>query len=233
MKKLGILLIIIVSLIGIFSYTQSMNQKTTPISSDTIRYVALGDSYTIGEGVPVEQNYPSRLVQKFQEDDISITLIANPSMSGFTTQDLIDYELPVLKDSNPTFVTLLIGANDIAQGQTKEIFQERFTYILDEVQKVLPVKTNIVVLTIPDFSVTPVAAEFGDRELIQSTIESFNTVIKNESQKRNLIVVDVFESSQKMGQDPSLIVSDGLHPSGKEYELWVEKLLPVAKRIVL
>ena len=154
-------------------------------------------------------------------------LVANPSATGWTTQDLIDNELPVFAAKDPTFATLLIGVNDWVQGVDTKTFQGNLEIILDAMQTELPNKHAIVLVTIPDFSVTPQGKNFTNGRDPVAGIQEFNAIIKEEGRKRNLQVVDIFPLSQAMGTDASLVASDGLHPSAKEYMLWEKQIFPV------
>ena len=192
-----------------------------------IKYVAIGDSYTIGEGVKENERWPNVLVDHLNKEGIKIKLAANPSVTGWTTQQAINLELPVLRRERPDFVTVLLGVNDGVQGANPEIFREKLLALLDEIQRNLPDKNKIVVITIPDFSVTPRGKSYDIGYDISKSIDAFNSVIKEEAQKRNLKVADINPVSKGMS-DPSLVNKDGLHPSAKEYEKWEEVIYPVA-----
>lgn len=192
----------------------------TMTSSDKIRYVALGDSYTIGEGAEKHEAWPVLLTKHLQETGIKIELVANPSVTGWTTQDLIDKELPVFNSSNPTFATLLIGVNDWVQKVEKEKFHSNLNYIIDKVLEKLPNKRNLVLITIPDFSATPNGSKYGHGRDITEGIKEFNTIITSEANKHGLKVVDVFPTTQQMKNKSDHVAADGLHPSAKEYAVW-------------
>lgn len=206
--------------------------STTPTTTP-IRYVALGDSYTIGQGIEPGGAWPNVLENDLQKHGLNIELIANPSRTGWTTQDVINYELPVYKKSKPDFATLLIGVNDWVQGVGKEQFRQNFVSILAAMQKELTKPQNIIVVTIPDFSVTPTGKAFSNGRDISAGIAEFNSIIISESKKQNLPVVDIFELSKNMGQDPSLIAPDGLHPSAKEYAEWEKLIYAVAQKMLV
>ncbi|HTA27010.1 MAG TPA: SGNH/GDSL hydrolase family protein [Bacteroidia bacterium] len=197
-----------------------------------IKYVALGDSYTIGEGAKTGEAFPDLLVKHLNENGIDITLSANPSVTGWTTQDLIVRELPVFDRTKPDFVTLLIGVNDWVQGVDSASFHKNLTYIIDHVQSLLPDKSKILLITIPDFGVTPTGKMYGEGRDISKGITAFNSIIKSEARKRNLPVADIFPETQKMKDDKDLIAHDGLHPSAKEYALWEKIIYPFAYKLL-
>jgi lysophospholipase L1-like esterase len=197
-----------------------------------VRYVALGDSYTICEGADPKAAWPVILTQHLNAAGISTELVANPSRTGWTTQNLIDLELPVFDQSNADFVTLCIGVNDWVQNVSAKSFEKNLAHILDHIQQKLSAKTKILLITIPDFSVTPQGALYtGGRDAAKGLTE-FNNIILNEAKKRNLRTVDLFEVSKAMEHDGSLVADDGLHPSAKEYAIWETLIFPAAKQIL-
>ena len=194
-----------------------------------IRYAALGDSYTIGEAVAEDERWPNLLVGHLREAGVEIEIVANPSATSWTTQDLIDKELPVYRDSDPHFATLLIGVNDWVQEFSKERFRKNLAHIMDEMLKELESNDDLVVVTIPDFGAAPEGPKYSKGRDISVGLSEFNEIIADEAAKRQLSVVDVFELSQDMKNNPDLVASDGLHPSAKEYSLWEELILPVVR----
>jgi len=202
------------------------------LQSRVIRYVAIGDSYSIGEGATVEASWPSLLTRHLRASGIDIALVANPSRTGWTTRDVIENELPVFMKSRPDFATLQIGVNDWVAGVTPEVFEKRLSTIMDRMLSVLPDKTRLVVVTIPDFSVTPTGAMYGKGRDISAGIAGFNTIILKQAARRNLKVVDVFRISRHMAEDTSLVAPDGLHPSAKEYALWEQAIFPVVQKML-
>ena len=198
----------------------------------TIRYVALGDSYTIGEGASLDESWPALLARHLRNEGIDVDLVANPSVTGWTTQDLIERELPVFRKAKPNFATLLIGVNDWVQGVDEKTFRRRFSFIVDEMLKVLGNKHRILIVTIPDFGVTPTGLKYGRGRNIAEGIASFNKIVVDESAKRGMRVVDIFDLSKKMRADPSLVAADGLHPSRKEYAEWEKVIFPVALNLL-
>lgn len=205
-----------------------MNQNT----DSKIRFVALGDSYTICEGAQWEESWPFLLTQHLNDSKIPVELIANPSVTGWTSQDLIDKELPIYDESNPDFATLLIGVNDWVQKVSEEQFQKNLTFILDRMQAKLKVKTNLILISIPDFGVTPKGAQYSGGRDIAAGIAEFNSILHQEAIKRNLSWVDIYPTTQLMKNNPNLISSDELHPSAAEYELWVRLIFPVAHTVL-
>jgi lysophospholipase L1-like esterase len=198
----------------------------------SIKYVALGDSYTIGEGAKSGEAFPDLLTKHLKENGVDITLSANPSVTGWTTEDLIEKELPVFDRIKPDFVTILIGVNDWVQGIDSGTFHKTLTYIIDYVQAKMPDKSKVLLITIPDFGVTPTGKMYSGGRDISQGITDFNNIIKSEAHKRNLPVADIFAETQKMKDSSDLIAHDGLHPSAKEYALWETIIYPVAYKLL-
>jgi len=194
---------------------------TLCMSQQPLRYVALGDSYTIGTGAKEEEAWPVILTRHLNEKGMAVQLVANPARNGYSTQNLIDEELPVLDTCRADFVTLLIGVNDWVRGEDKETFQKNLSLIIDHIQKK---KVKLILVTIPDFGVTPQGEAYSKGRNISKGISEFNAIIKSEAKKRKLPCVDIFQLSKKMKNDASLVAEDGLHPSAKEYAEW-EKLI--------
>ena len=205
--------------------SEKMGNKTAPDDRQIIRYVALGDSYTICEGASWEESWPVILTERLSDAGIPIQLVANPSRTGWTTQDLIDKELPIFDVSSPAFATLLIGVNDWVQGVSAETFHKNLNFIIDHVQKKL--KDKLVLITIPDFSATPEGPKYSKGRDISKGLTEFNAIIQTEAQKRNLKCVDIFPVSQEMTGKPDLVSPDNLHPSAKEYAIWENLIYPV------
>jgi acyl-CoA thioesterase I len=207
---------------------------TSPVmmSQTSLRYVALGDSYTICTGATEENSWPVLLTQHLVKNKMNVELVANPSRNGWTSQDLIDRELPVFERSSASFVTILIGVNDWVQGVSESTFKKNLTYILDRVQAKLPDKNKVVLITIPDFSVTPSGKHFGNGRNVTEGIATFNKLIKEEAEKRKLGLVDLFEVSKQMGKDSSLVSDDELHPSAKEYAIWETLIYPAVYQVL-
>jgi acyl-CoA thioesterase I len=196
------------------------------------RYLPLGDSYTICTGASEKESWPYLLTGHLNAEGINCRLLANPARNGFTTQDLIDQELPLVKTLKPDLVTLLIGVNDWVREVPEAVFEKNLDYILDELQRVLIDKQKIILITIPDFGVSPQGKGYGHGRNISRGISEFNEIVRGQAQKRQLPLVDIFELSQKMGTDPSLVAADGLHPSAKEYAIWEKKILAEAIKLL-
>jgi lysophospholipase L1-like esterase len=211
-----------------FSPTEAKAQQTMEQNDVRIRYVAIGDSYSIGEGALPNESWPAVLTRHLNASGIGVTLVANPSVTGWTTQQAIYRELPIFLKSQPNFATLQIGVNDWVQGVDAETFRKNFAFLVDQMLGVLPHKNRLLVVTIPDFGVTPAGPKYARGRNISEGITSFNKIVSHECEKRGVRVIDVFQLSKKMAHDPTLVAADDLHPSAKEYAEWEKIIFPAA-----
>ncbi len=212
--------------------TVAMALTEEKIDNPKLRYAAIGDSYSIGEGATPNESWPAVLTRHLNAQGLHIDLVANPSRTGWTTKEAIDRELPIFRDSQPNFATLQIGVNDWVQGIDEAAFRKHFVFLVDQMLQVLPNKKRLVIVTIPDFGVTPTGPRYARGRNISEGLTRFNQIIAEEAKNRSLRVVDVFPLSKKMGTDPSLVAKDGLHPSAKEYVEWEKIILPAALELL-
>jgi lysophospholipase L1-like esterase len=219
------------ALIGVYSWL-SFSVAMAQTTSERIRYAVVGDSYSCGEGATPKESWPVLMTQHLNAQGLHVDLVSNPSVTGWTTKDAIDRELPKFVNSNPTFATLLIGVNDWVQGVDEATFRNRFSYLLDQMLAVLPNKKHLLVVTVPDFGVTPTGSKYSRGRNIHEGIMQFNQIVTEEARKRGLNVVDIFPLSKKMGKDKSLVAKDGLHPSAKEYAEWEKIIFPAALELL-
>ncbi len=205
-----------------FARHRTTNLSAKPAASipGAIRYLPLGDSYTIGQSVPEQDRWPNQLAARLAAKGTTLQIVANPSATGYTTQDLIDHELPLVTQLKPDFVTILIGVNDYVQGVPIGTFQKNLAYIVAMLQQEMTKPKNIVLVTIPDYGKTPAGAQFGSPQTSQAGVEAFNAIIQKVASNQKLPLADIFPISQQVADDPSLIAGDGLHPSGKQYTAW-------------
>jgi acyl-CoA thioesterase I len=191
-----------------------------------IRYVALGDSYTIGTSVLPADRWPDRLVATLQGRATSLELVANLGVNGATSGDVVARQLPRLDDLAPDFVTLLIGVNDVVQSVPEARYQANLGNILEHLLGRLPVD-RLVTITTPDYTVTPAGTDYGEPATQRAGIVRNNALLTELSVARGIAVVDIIDLSRRAAADRSLVASDGLHPSGKQYALWVARIAPV------
>jgi lysophospholipase L1-like esterase len=228
---LGLIFVIAIGII-LFSKKNTQPTKKSTKNDQLIRYVALGDSYTIGLRVDEQDNWPSQLVKKLNQPKEKVVLMANLGVSGYTTEDVTRYEVPQLQVLKPDFVTLLIGANDNFIGLDKVVFKNNFQALLDKIQNSLINKKNLILITVPDHSKTPSWQTYTDKEEISQSIAEYNDIIKDEAQKRELTIIDIFPLSQTL-TDEKYYIEDGLHPSREGYRRWAEIILEAINKFSL
>lgn len=192
------------------------------------RYVALGDSYTIGTSVAPAERFPDQLVAALGPEPPTLRLVANLAVNGYTSRDLIDAELPALDALDAQFATVLIGVNDVVQGVSMATYEANAATILDDLLGRVAAD-RIVVVTIPDYTVTPSGTDYGDPLVASAGIRAANAVMVRLASARGIVVVDIHDISLEAAVDRALVADDGLHPSGGQYARWVARLLPVVE----
>jgi lysophospholipase L1-like esterase len=194
-----------------------------------LRYVALGDSYTIGTAVDSSpQRWPDQLVDRLGG---GLELVANLGVDGFTSRDVIEAELPQVARLRPGFASLLIGVNDVVQGVTATSFEANAATILDALLAQLP-PGRIITVSTPDYTVTPQGAAYGDPATQSEGIRRNNAILERLAGERGIAHVDTYDVSLRAATDRGLVANDGLHPSGAQYALWVERIGPVVERLL-
>ncbi len=202
---------------------------TTINDTAVITWLALGDSYTIGESVPAHHRYPVQTSELLRAEGIRMADPEIIAVTGWTTRDLWNAirDKPLTPSYN--IVSLLIGVNNQYQQRSLEEYQQQFTTLLQRAIQLAGNKPgHVVVLSIPDYSITPFAVH-SDKTKIASEIDAFNNANKEITLGLHARYLDITPASGKAAADPSLIADDGLHFSGKEYHVWSVMLAPLIK----
>ncbi len=210
--------------------TDGARGEPSPQSGEErVRYVALGDSYSIGTAVAEAERWPNQLAARI--DDIE--LVANLGVNGYASADLITDQLPRLDELRPELVSLLIGVNDVVQGVPDASYAVNVATILDDLIRRLA-RDRIVCVATPDYTRTPRGAEYGNPDLQSDRIVRVNAILREACEQRRITFVpDIFEISQAASDDPALVAEDGLHPSGEQYRRWVEAIAPVVEALLV
>lgn len=193
-----------------------------------VRILALGDSYTIGEGVSADERWPVRLAGLLRARGIHVSELRIIAQTGWTTGELSAGIEAARPDGSFDLVTLLIGVNDQYRGRPSEQYGTELRSLLARATVFAGGNTGrVIVLSIPDWSVTPFAAG-RDRAAVAREIDVFNAINRAEAASAHVRYVDVTPISRSADQRADLIAGDGLHPSGAMYAAWASLVLPVA-----
>lgn len=204
--------------------------STNQIDLSAKNYLALGDSYTIGESVSEAERFPNQTVQLLRAQNIKINDPKIIATTGWTTKNLIDAINAASLQNNYDVVSLLIGVNNQYQGRSLDEYKSEFTILLNKsIQFAGNKPTHVFVLSIPDYSVTPFASG-SDRAKIAAEIDQFNAANKTISLQLGVNYIDITAISREL--DPALIASDGLHPSGKQYKRWADLQAPLMLQVL-
>lgn len=187
-------------------------------------FLALGDSYTIGHNVSPAENFPAQTVQLLKNRGHDFKSPEIVATTGWTTDELQNNINNRTLTPPYDIVTLLIGVNNQYRGRPVDAYKPEFESLLKQAIQFAGEKAHhVIVLSIPDWGVTPFAAG-RDRDQIAREIDEYNTANKAISEKYNVNYIDITPWTREAANDPSLVAADGLHPSAKEYKRWSEKL---------
>ncbi len=210
--------------------TDTIPRQPAADTSTHLSYLALGDSYTIGQSVGVNDRYPVQTAALLRGENINMPDPEIIAVTGWTTQDLLN----ALKNKTAAppyaIVTLLIGVNNQYQGRSLDEYKDQFTQLLQQSIQLAGYRAGrVIVLSIPDYSVTPFAAA-SDKAAIAAQIDLFNAANKAISVQFQVQYLDITAASRMAANDPTLIAADNLHFSGKEYRVWSSMLAPLIKQ---
>jgi lysophospholipase L1-like esterase len=206
--------------------------KDGTMPTSALRYLALGDSYTIGESVAEAERWPVQLVAQLRQHGVNLSDPLIIARTGWTTDEL----MAGIEEKQPQgpfdLVSLLIGVNNQYRRRNPAEYRQQFRLLLDQAIAFAGGKpTHVLVLSIPDWGVTPFATG-RDRQEIADEIDLFNQINREETQQAGAHYVDITPISRQVATDASLLASDQLHPSGAMYQAWVALALPVAQELL-
>ncbi len=201
-------------------------REGAPMEVDSLTYLALGDSYTIGESVEAGLRWPVILAGRLRDLGVPMREPVILARTGWTTDELGAAMGEAAFEPPYALVSLLIGVNNQYRGREREEYRAQFQELLTRAVALAGGEAaRVVVLSIPDWGVTPFARE-RDPGRIAREIDAFNEVSREESLRAGVAYVDVTVVSREAASDPALLAPDGLHPSGAMYGRWVEEALP-------
>ncbi|MCP4416626.1 MAG: SGNH/GDSL hydrolase family protein [Chloroflexi bacterium] len=197
-----------------------------PWSKRPLRYLALGDSYTIGESVTEDERWPVQLVSALRGQNVNIEDAEIIARTGWTTAELQNGILQAEPQGSYDLVSLLIGVNNQYRGRSQDEYRDEFVELLQTAVSLADGNPKqVFVISIPDWGATPFAQD-RNREEIGAEIDAFNEIGLVESGRLGVIYIDITDISKWALDDELLTAVDRLHPSGKMYSLWVERMQP-------
>lgn len=225
----ALLALTLMSLLG-FACAGGAPSSGEPVKGESLRYLALGDSYTIGEGVSPAERWPVQLAALLRRQGITVGEPEIIARTGWTVAELSAGMDAAAPQGPYDLVTLLIGVNDQYRGADPEAYRPAFARMLARATALAGGDTRrVVVLSIPDWGVTPFARQSGrDPARIAAEIDRFNIVNRQEAEKAGIRFVDITPLSRRAGEEAGLLAPDGLHYSGAMYGEWAGVVLPVA-----
>ncbi len=192
-------------------------------------YLALGDSYTIGEGVPSYQRWPVQLVRALR-NHVPVHRPKIIATTGWTTDELLGAISGINMNRKYDLVSLLIGVNNQYRGYPLHYFREEFPKLLDiAIHLARGKRKRVFVVSIPNYAATPFGRR-GDPRKITRELKYYNRIAREICRKKGVRFINITDISERTG--PSLVAHDDLHPSGKMYSLWVRRIYPEVKRML-
>lgn len=215
----------------------SMSNIPSPkvsISQSKITYLALGDSYTIGESVPLQSNFPYQLSAMLKTEGLDVGKPEIIARTGWTTAELQAAIRSAAWKEKFDIVTLLIGVNNQYRGQSTTEYRKEFKELLQTaIDFANGKKAAVFVLSIPDWGITPYGLSSGrDKQHTAAEIDIFNAINKEETLAAGINYTDITVLSRNAETDKSLVATDGLHYSEKMHAQWVTKLVPAMIKVL-
>jgi acyl-CoA thioesterase-1 len=177
------------------------------------------------------ERWPNQVVERLRGASPALELVGNLAVNGFTSRDVIEIELPQLDGLRPELVSLLIGVNDVVQNVPEDTYRANIGTILDDLLGRLAPE-RIVTVAIPDYTVSPQGAAYGDPARKSLAIRQNNTIMRELAAARRITYVDIYDLSLRARDNRTLVADDGLHPSGAQYASWVDRVAPVIASLV-
>ena len=193
---------------------------------DKVKFLALGDSYTIGESVSEKERWPVQLIDSLRKRGIDCEDPKIIATTGWRTDQLKEAIKSASLSNEYTLVSLLIGVNNQYQGKSPETYKPEFEELLKTaIELAGGNKLHVFVVSIPDYGFTP----FGKakKAAITKAIDVYNMVNRAITEKAGVTYITITDISRKSLEQPDLVAEDGLHPSGKMYTAWVQRILQV------
>ncbi len=201
-----------------------MTMALSSTAQKQISFLALGDSYTIGESVPIYESFPYQTVQLLRTKGMGVHAAEIIAKTGWTTDELMAGIEKTTFEQSYDIVSLLIGVNNQYRGKDPAVYEKEFEKLLNKaIAFAGGNKQHVFVLSIPDWGATPFAAN-RDRTKIGKEIDQFNTINRKITENAGIVYLSITEGSREATSNALLVAKDGLHPSGLEYGRWAKKL---------
>lgn len=212
----------------LFTFTSFMNKQP---AMQTYTYLALGDSYTIGESVLLTESFPYQTMKALRKKGMNIHAPEIIAKTGWTTDELQTAINQHQFLPQYDFVTLLIGVNNQYRGYPIEQYEKEFESLLKQaIQFAGGNSSHVVVLSIPDWGATPFA-EGRDRQQIAKEIDAYNAINERIAKQYQAHYINITPGTREAAADNTLVAADGLHPSAKEYGRWAERIMSILELI--
>jgi lysophospholipase L1-like esterase len=225
-KKASSSVVAVISMLFLVIFIVAMKH---PQQKKEYSYLALGDSYTIGEKVAPEENFPNQAITILRENGFDFKAPRIVAKTGWTTDEIQDGIKEAKLDGHYDFVSLLAGVNNQYRKRSVTDYIPQFESLLDQALKYAGNRNNrVIVISIPDWGVTPFA-DGMDREKIALEIDEFNRANKEIADKYKVHYINITLGNRKAAHDTELVSEDGLHPSGKEYKKWAIEVAAIVK----
>lgn len=217
--------------------TTNTASATIPIVktlNHTINYLALGDSYTVGQSVCADCKFPEQLQRSLKNTNTANTYSLKViAQTGWTTTNLISGINNQNLSPNYDLVSLLIGVNNQYQNKAFSLYEKEFAELLNKsIAFANGDKNKVIVVSIPDYAYTPYGQGSGNPAKISTEIDNYNTFAKKYCEENAIVFINITDITRKGLIDPELVAQDGLHPSEIAYSLFVKRIAPVAARIL-
>lgn len=224
-----------IKIVAVLLVTACMSSAITTGNSQAMikqKYLALGDSYTIGESVEVSDRFPIQLTNQLKSRRFDIEDPQIIAKTGWTTDELMQAIEQQAPSNDFDLVTLLMGVNNQYRGRDIDNYRKEFRVLLHKaVEFAKGDKERVIVLSIPDYGVTPFGQKKGQQRIAKE-IDQYNAINKEISEQAGVNYINITEISREALTQRNLIAQDDLHPSGEMYGLWVDEMMPTVLEIL-
>lgn len=221
------------ALFGFFQReSSSMDQSfhSSVAKSGVVRFMPIGDSYTIGLGVEEKDRWPNLLVESLAKEGIRVELLDNPAVSGYEADDAIRFELPIFERERPDLGTLFIGANDSFRQKGIGVFEQEYRELVDRMQRALTDPSRLILITIPNYGRFPAGVRYGVSAREEEMIDEYNMVIRKIGEEKGLPVVDLYMVDSMNSAE--FFISDGLHPNARGIQVWHDEIFKAVRQLL-